>query len=478
MSAPVPGSSPAPVQPGSRPRRGATRHAEPSSDPYRLDPADVAAPPSTLAQALGRIGPGMILAAAIVGSGELIATTTLGAQVGYVALWVILISCVVKPVIQAEMGRYTIATGETALEAFDRVPGPRLGANWLVWAWALMVAVTLLQVGGMYGGVAQVMHLVWPSVPVRAWVLVCLAVTLALLLRGGYARIEGISMAQVALFTLMTLLAALVLMRMPDHFSWTDVRDGLAFGLPPQGLATAVAVFGITGVGATELIMYPYWCVEKGYARFAGAQETSPDWRLRARGWIRVMHVDIACSMAVYTVATVAFYLLGAGVLHGRGTVPAAGDMIRILSQIYTGTLGEWAVWPFYAGAVATLYSTIFAATAAHARSFADLCRVMGFYAREDYAARLHYQRWFVVAFCVVPVGLYLLIESPVTMVILGGVAQALMLPLIGIATVYLRHRHLPQVVAPNAFVTAGLWGCTGLCLGAMVYYVGVMILR
>ena len=105
------------------------------------------------------------------GSGELIATTTLGAQVGYTALWLVLLSCLVKPVVQAELGRYTIATGETGLEALNRLPGPRLlAANWLVWAWALMVLVTLLQVGAMFGGVAQVMNLLVPAVPVAAWV--------------------------------------------------------------------------------------------------------------------------------------------------------------------------------------------------------------------------------------------------------------------------------------------------------------------
>jgi len=94
-------------------------------DPYQLRSADITEPPRSIGAALRRIGPGMILAASIVGSGELIATTTLGAQVGYVALWVILLSCIAKPVIQAEMGRYTIATGETALEAFDREPAIR-----------------------------------------------------------------------------------------------------------------------------------------------------------------------------------------------------------------------------------------------------------------------------------------------------------------------------------------------------------------
>ena len=96
-----------------------------------------------------------MLAGSIVGSGELIATTTLGAQVGYTALWLILAELPVKPVVQAEMGRYTIATGETGLEAFDRVPGPRLGANWLVWSFAAMVLMTMVQIGGIFGGVPR-----------------------------------------------------------------------------------------------------------------------------------------------------------------------------------------------------------------------------------------------------------------------------------------------------------------------------------
>ena len=61
-------------------------------------------PPTSLHFAFRRIGPGMVLAASIVGSGELIATTTLGAQVGFAALWIILVSCAIKPVVQGELG--------------------------------------------------------------------------------------------------------------------------------------------------------------------------------------------------------------------------------------------------------------------------------------------------------------------------------------------------------------------------------------
>ena len=65
----------------------------------------VRTPPASLLAALRRIGPGIVLASAIVGSGEVIATTTLGAQVGYAALWIVLVSCAIKPVVQGELGQ-------------------------------------------------------------------------------------------------------------------------------------------------------------------------------------------------------------------------------------------------------------------------------------------------------------------------------------------------------------------------------------
>jgi Mn2+/Fe2+ NRAMP family transporter len=315
-----------------------------------------------------------------------------------------------------------------------------------------------------------------PAVPVPIWVLFWLIVTIALLLRGGYRRVERISLIQVALFTLMTVLAALVLMRMPEYFAWEDARGGLTFQLPAQGLGTAVAVFGITGVGATELFMYPYWCVEKGYARFIGPRDDSPAWVARARGWIRVMHLDITCSLAIYTLATIAFYLLGAGVLNRMGIIPAERDTVQVLSQIYTQTLGEWALWLFYAGAVVTLYGTIFASTAAHSRLFADAMRLAGVFEREDSRRRLQWRNRFLVALSVVPVIFYWFFEAPVQMVLAGGLAQAALLPLIGIAAVYLGHRHLPGVIRPSRGTTVALWAATAVMLGFALYYAGTRI--
>ena len=444
----------------------------PIADPYVLSHEAIEPAPLSARLALRRVGPGMVLAASIVGSGELIATTTLGAQVGFAALWIILVSCAIKPVVQGELGRYTIATGDTALEAFNRVPGPRLGVGWLVWAWAATLSLTLLQIGGMYGGVAQVLHLLVPSVPVDLWVAACLVLTISLLLGGGYARIERLAIVKVGLFTVLTVCAAAVLVRRNGAVTSADLADGLAFGLPAAGLATAIAVFGITGVGATELVQYPYWCIEKGYARFVGPRDGSPEWTARARGWVRVMHLDILCSLVIYTLATVAFYLLGAGVLHKAGTVPAARDTITVLSQIYTQTLGDWALWVFYAGAVVTLYGTIFASAAAHSRLCADVVRMLGVYQRADGQSRRRWRSRFVVVLSVVPAVLYWAIESPVQMVVAGGIAQALLLPLIGCAAIYLRHMRLPADLRPSTVTTVLLWFSTLVMAGFATYYV------
>ncbi|MBS1824537.1 MAG: Nramp family divalent metal transporter [Acidobacteria bacterium] len=440
-------------------------------DPYAFHTADIEQPPQTFGGMLRRIGPGMILSASIVGSGELIATTTLGAEVGYVALWVILISCFIKPFVQSELGRYSIATGETGLAGFNHVPGPKAGVNWIVWAWAFMVIMTLFQIGAMFAGVAQVLNQLMPSISVNLWVPGLAIVTLFLLLGGGYERVEKLATIKVGLFTMLTFMCAMMLTVKPEFFNWNELGRGLSFQLPPAGLASAIAVFGITGVGAAELFMYPYWCVEKGYARYTGPADGTEAWKQRANGWVAVMNLDIIASMVIYTVATIAFYLLGAGVLHSQGLVPASKDMIPVLSKMYTQTLGGWSVWLFYAGAIATLYGTIFAATAANSRVFADMARLLGFFPAGDYAARVRYRNGFVWALVLIAVAFFYGVQSPVWMVKLGGICQAAMLPVIAIGALYLRFKRMPQEVRPGALMTGALVVSSSVIILVMAYY-------
>src|SRR3954451_241444 len=133
-------------------------------DPYALPPEAVEDPPRTLGRALREIGPGLILAASIVGTGELINTTSLGAKAGFALLWLILLSCVIKVFVQVELGRYAITHGRTTLSAFNTLPGPRFRASWLCWLWLFMTLATQAQIAAMEGTVGQAAHMAFPGV--------------------------------------------------------------------------------------------------------------------------------------------------------------------------------------------------------------------------------------------------------------------------------------------------------------------------
>ena len=137
-----------------------------------------------------------------------------------------------------------------------------------------------------------------------------------------------------------------------------------------------------------------------------------------------------------------------------------------------TKTLGEWALWLFYAGAVVTLYGTIFASIAAQSRLYADMVRLMGGFASHDYAARVRYRNRFIVILTALPVLLFLLFVSPVWMVTVGGIAQAAMLPVIGVGTIYLHHKRVPSDIAPARWVTVALWLVTAIIFVMMGYSV------
>ena len=98
-------------------------------DLYALDPKAIQEPPKDLRATLKYLGPGMILVGSVVGSGEIILTTNLGSIVGFSMLWFVLLSCWSKNIIQAELARFSVSSGEPFLHAFNRLPGKLPGFN-------------------------------------------------------------------------------------------------------------------------------------------------------------------------------------------------------------------------------------------------------------------------------------------------------------------------------------------------------------
>ena len=456
-----------------------------SVDPYALTDEAIQDPPKSLWAALRKIGPGIILAGSIIGSGELILTTSLGAEYGFIFLWLILFSCIIKVFVQIELGRNAISSGKPTLSALDELPGPRLGANWLVWWWFIMFSATLFQLGAMAGGVGQALNLAFPKAspvlaawagtlspalkatilarPEHPWAAFTAIACVLLLVSGGYKRIEFLTTCLVAAVTLITVLCVVMLPWIGYPPRLSDLQDGFSLqvlSLPGTAIAAAFGTFGITGVGASELYAYPYWCLEKGYARYTGPRSKDPAWADRARGWLRVMRLDAWVSMIVFTVATVAFYTLGATVLHRQDLHPEKSKMIATLSQMYVPAFGTWTQIIFLIGAWAVLFKTMYVSSASNARLTADLLGLAHLvqYTESDPQRRPRWIRTFCVFYPLLGFILYVFVRDPKVMVIIGGFFQAATLPVISGAALYLRYYKTDRRLAPSIFSDLLLW--------------------
>jgi manganese transport protein len=413
-------------------------------------------PPSSFGGLLRHLGPGFIITATIVGSGELIVTPKLGASVGFSLLWFIVVGCVLKVFVQIQLARTAVATGRTTLDELNTLPGPRWRVSWILWLWLAMYVSLVFQVSGIVGGIAGVFAELGIGGGPRAWAMP-VGVSCALLLASGrYSVVERGSTWMVAAFTLSAVISVGVLQSTAYHISAAELWSGLQFRLP-ESFTVAFAAFGVIGVGASELIYYPYWCLEKGYARHIGSDDGSAGWTTRARGWMRVMRIDAGVSLVLYTAITVAFYLLGAAVLHARGLDVTNADMIHVLSQMFRQTFGEWTLVVFLTGAFFVLYSTYFGATAANARLAADALVLFGVTQYRDQAARQRSVRWFSIGISLACALVFLAWSQPVTLVLIGATGQALMLPFLGVAAVRF-NRDIDSRLRGPLWESLGLW--------------------
>ncbi|MDF9796448.1 manganese transport protein [Catalinimonas alkaloidigena] len=428
-------------------------------DAYAQSQSYTLEPPRSFWKRLKHLGPSLILTANIVGSGELIMTTSLGAKAGFVTLWVVIISCLVKVTIQLEFGKHAISSGETTLTSFNKLPGPHWKqASWSIWTWLLIKTFQFIQYGGIIGGVALALNIAFPSIAVWIWAVVAGLATAILTAQGKYAFFEKFSIFLVASFSLYTLYCVFALQYTSYELSILKIAEGLEFQLPPETIGYALAVFGITGVGADEIISYPYWCLEKGYARYTGPNDHSPEWEKRAKGWIKVMYLDGLLSMCIYTITTAAFYALGAAILHEQGQVPEGYQMIATISQIYTEALGPAAMNIFLIGAVVTLFSTLFVASASGTRMFTDglaQIGVLDFYNPEQR------NRWFKILAWFIPIAwtmLFLLMNVPLFMIMAGAISLTLLLLLVVYAAIVFRYRRLDKALHPGIVYDIFLW--------------------
>ena len=177
--------------------------------------------------------------------------------------------------------------------------------------------------------------------------------------------------------------------------------------------------------------------------------------------------------MVIYTLATAAFFFLGVAVLHSDGRNPEGMRMVSTLAQSYVPVFGEYAKWLFLSGAIAVLYSTYLVANAGNARMIADFIGVIGLSNKDnDSPQRRKLVRALSTILPLACVVAFLLFQqTPVVLIVIAGLTQAIMLPILGLSSMFFRYKVTDPRLHPSklwdaalavsslALLIAGSWG-------------------
>ncbi len=414
--------------------------------------------PGGLKGLLRNIGPGVVVSGSVVGSGELLVTTRMGAEVGYVFLWGVIVASVVKFFVQMELGRQCILHDTTTIQLLDRVAGLRLrNTSWVAWLCSIGYFSVMPALIGILSAVAGLMITIFPGISYNIWAAVIFVVLSVLLYRGLYEDLEKMVAGLVASFSLIVIGSVLVLQGTDYAISRAELLSGFRFEMPAEGAFIALAVMGSVGATAVELFMYPYWIREKGYPDFVGPREDTPEWQERYRGWMRVLKMDALVCTSIALVITCAYYLLGASILKQLNVLPQGMKVVEHVSLIFTESIGDWAYYLFMFGGFCTLFSTLLVFTASSGRIGMDFLHQIGTPSLKREDVRLKLMRVLQIVFPFMwLLGTMVWGSTPLELVFIGANANNLLLIPLAYGVLHLAMRTRDEV-------RMALWGELGL---------------
>jgi hypothetical protein len=338
----------------------------------RLPPWDVrelpAPPVFTARNALRTVGPGVIGLGIALGSGEWLIGPAVVVKHGAALLWITTVAVLLQVVLNQEMGRYTLYTGEPIITGYMRTwPGPGFWGTtyaifglaqygWPGWALASATATAALFLGRMPGpaDASTVIAIGYATFAI------CFAVTLAG--RKVERTVEYAMWMMIA-----AILAYLVVLDVAgvSAENWGRVARGLvSFGALPEGadwllLGAFAAYSGSGGIGNAYTTN---WMRDKGYGMGAtvGYIPTVLGDAVKLPAHGNIFRVD-AQSLAAWRQWWKYMHLDQWGIFGLGSLAGMALTALFTLQYVPAGTVaGEWAVANLQAEGIAAVHGPIF----------------------------------------------------------------------------------------------------------------------
>jgi Mn2+/Fe2+ NRAMP family transporter len=286
-------------------------------------------PPIRAPRVWTSIGPGLLVAAAGIGAGDIVSSTMAASSHGLALLWVVVLAAVLKGFLNEGIARWQLATATTAIEGWClHLPA------WVRWyfaaylvLWTVSVSAALTSACGL--GIATLTG----GAVSRPWGAVSHAIAGGSLVAiGGFAGFAKVT--KVLIGTMLFTILGCALLTLP---SGGDALRGFVPSIPAGGAASVLSVLGGIG-GSIAMLAYNYWLREE---RMAGPE------------WLSFVRVDVAVAylftmvfgMAIMIVATQAFHVPGIAITNAQAVTRMADTLGATIGPLgfYAYAVGFWA---------------------------------------------------------------------------------------------------------------------------------------
>ena len=281
-------------------------------------------------------GPGLVVAATGIGSGDVVAATVGGARYGVILLWAIAVGAFFKYVLNEGIARWQLATGKTALEGWaDHLPAwvkVYFGLYLILWTVAVTAALTNATGLGIANLTQNRISQSWGAV-------LHSVIGFTFVILGGYGGFEKLMKTLVGIMGFSILICAALTFQDPAGV----VRGTLVPSIPPGAGLYVLSIIGGIG-GSVTMLSYNYWMREE---KMSGAEQLG-----YVRGDIAIAYLFTAIfGMAIMMTANQAFYLPG---------VPITGGQVVLkMADLLGATLGRFGWFAYSVGFWAAVFASL-----------------------------------------------------------------------------------------------------------------------
>jgi len=397
-------------------------------------------------------GPGLVVAATGIGSGDVVSATVGGARYGVILLWAIAAGAFFKFVLQEGIARWQLATGKTALEGWaDHLPA------WVKWyfviylvLWTVAVSASLTNATGL--GIA---NLTGGAVS-QPWGAVAHSlIGFVFVFFGGYNTFEKFMKLLVGVMGFSILFCALFTL---DNNAAPALRGLLLPSIPAGSGTYVLSLIGGVG-GSITMLSYNYWMREED---------------MRGGGFLSYVRGDIAIAYLFTAIFGGSIMLIANDAFFTAGVTLTNAQAVPRMAEALGTVLGTFGRIAFSVGFWAAVFASLLGVWQSVPYLYADfygIIKKLGVDERRDLVRVTSAPYRLALAFIsLVPIP-FAFTGQPIQVVIVYTIVSSLFVPFVAATLLYLNNRVKWSEPVPHNSILTNLLLVTILVLFAIVGY-------